>query len=367
MKHLQRIFASGFAVVLMALALVAASAASATTLEVGGSAKNEAVTIKASLKSGTSTLFTDTSGTLLNTCTGSAIEGKTASPFTGTTVSVPLASLTFTSCSESVTTDAPGSLSIEYISGTTNGTVRSLGAKWTTSSPFGPLTCVTAGGVGTDIGTLTGVASGKATLDITGVLDCGAITAKWTGTYTVTGPEGLGVSSTTTKSSTTLEVGGVAKEEALTVEGSLKSGTSALLKDTSGFTATTCTESSVKGTTSVFTGTKVEGPISSLTFGSCKEGPVVVESAGSLSVENIPGTTNGTVRSIGAKVSVPSTFGHLTCITAGGEGTDIGTLTGVASGKATLDITGVLDCGAITAKWTGTYTVTGPEGLGVRS
>lgn len=360
MKQIQRQLLIALAVALTCL--ITASAASATMLEVGGASKNEAVTIKASLKSGTSTIFTDTSGAALNTCTGSAIEGKAASPFSGSTVSIPLTSLTFGSCSESVTTDAAGSLTIEYVAGTTNGTARSVGAKWTTPSPFGLLTCVTAASPGTDLGTLTGVASGNATIDINATLNCGAITAKMAATYTVTSPNGLGV----TKDSTTLEVGGVAKNEAVTVESTLKSGTSALLTTTDGlFFANTCTESTVKGTTSVFTSTTVSAPVSSLTFGSCKENPVVVENTGSLTVENISGTTNGTVRSIGAKVKTGSPFGSLTCVTASGEGTDIGTLTGVASGTATMDVSAALNCGSITAKWAATYTVTSPEGLGV--
>jgi hypothetical protein len=102
-------------------------------------------------------------------------------------------------------------------------------------------------------------------------------------------------------------------------------------------------------------------------MGGCKENPIVVENAGSLTVENISGTTNGTVRSIGAKVKTPSPFGTLTCVTAAAPGTDLGTLTGVASGNATMAVNASLNCGLITAKWTATYTVTTPTGLGVTS
>jgi hypothetical protein len=171
-----------------------------------------------------------------------------------------------------------------------------------------------------------------------------------------------------TASATTLEVGGVTKNEAITIKASVSG--SALLTDTSGFFANTCTKSSVEGTTaSPFTGTTVGGPINTLTFESCTEDAkekVVVDAAGSLSVAAITGTTNGTVSSSSAKVTTPSPFGKLTCVTASG-GTDIGKLTGVSSGSATMDISAVLNCGAITAKWTGTYTVTSPSGLGVES
>jgi hypothetical protein len=174
-----------------------------------------------------------------------------------------------------------------------------------------------------------------------------------------------------TASATTLYVKGVKQTGAVTIHATLKSGTSALLEDEAGFFANTCTESTVHGVTSVFTGTVVSGPLTTgsagLSFGSCKENPVEVESSGSLSVEQISGTTNGTVRSIGAAVKTPSPFGTLTCVTGASPGTDIGTLTGVTSGNATMDINATLNCGSITARWTATYTVTTPEGLDVES
>lgn len=172
-------------------------------------------------------------------------------------------------------------------------------------------------------------------------------------------------------SATTLYVNGVKQTGAVTIHATLKSGTSALLEDTSNFFANTCTASTVHGETSVFTGSVVSGPLtpgsSGLNFSSCIEEPVVTEASGSLSVEQISGTTNGTVRSIGAKVKTPSPFGTLTCVTAASPGTDVGTLTGVTSGNATMDINAALNCGAITAKWTATYTVTTPTGLDVES
>jgi hypothetical protein len=73
------------------------------------------------------------------------------------------------------------------------------------------------------------------------------------------------------------------------------------------------------------------------------------------------------VRSIGAKITSPSPFGALTCVTAASPGTDIGVITGVASGNATEDINAVLNCGIITAKLTGTYVTTSPGGLGITS
>jgi hypothetical protein len=174
-----------------------------------------------------------------------------------------------------------------------------------------------------------------------------------------------------TASATTLETTGKAINAAETLEATIAKGGSALLTDTFGASANTCTSSTVKGTTvSPFTGTTVGGPISTLSWTNCTQGdPVVEKNAkgepenGTLSVERIGSTTNGTVRSTGARVTVPSPFGTLLCTTSN---TDVGTLTGVATGNASFDINAVLSCTVIgTAKWSGTYTITGGEGLGV--
>jgi hypothetical protein len=195
MKHLKILGLA--AVAAMALMAIGASTASATTLAVGGSKTNSAVKIEASLETGTSAKLQKTDGTFANTCTTSKVVGTT-SVFTGTAVSGPLAEketgLSFGSCTtEKVTVDASGSLSVEWISGTTNGTVKSSGAKVTVPSPFGTLTCET--GTGTDVGTLTGTKTGSATMDIKAVLNCGflAPSATWEGSYWVTSPGGLGV------------------------------------------------------------------------------------------------------------------------------------------------------------------------------
>jgi hypothetical protein len=166
-------------------------------------------------------------------------------------------------------------------------------------------------------------------------------------------------------SATTLEVKGVAQSGAVEITASLEAGTSALLQTTSGAFANTCKESHVSGKTSVFTGAAVSGPINSLTFTNCTTSPVVVDEKGSLSVERIGSTTNGTVRSSGAKVTVPSPLGTLTCIT--GTNVDIGTLTGVKEGNAKVDVHAVLNCGFVSPSttWDAAYTVTSPAGLGV--
>src|SRR4051794_15477674 len=92
---------------------------------------------------------------------------------------------------------------------------------------------------------------------------------------------------------------------------------------------------------------------------------------GSLTVAWISGTTNGTVRSIGASVTVPITFfsestTNVTCTTAASPGTDIGTLTGSTTGTVELDVKAVLNCGFLlpSALWEGTYVLTVPGKAG---
>jgi len=181
-----------------ALALTFASTASATTLEIGGVKQTGSVTFKATLKSGTSALLSDTGGFFANTCTTSTIEGKTTtftapgtSPIAG---ALPVLSwgTTATPCKEgNPTVVKSGTFTISWIKGTTNGTFVSDNGHWTVPTALGSLTCTTPEG-GTDLGVLTGVASGNATLDINAVLNC-TVSLKWTGTYTVTSPTGLGV------------------------------------------------------------------------------------------------------------------------------------------------------------------------------
>jgi hypothetical protein len=170
-------------------------------------------------------------------------------------------------------------------------------------------------------------------------------------------------------SATTLEIKGVAQTTDVTLEATLEE--SALLTDTAKSFANTCTSSTVKGSDSTKTlGTVVEGPVSTLSFSGCTHEKVVVNNPGTLSVERIGVTTNGTVRSSGANLTVPGTIGgslvSLTCTT---NNTDIGTLTGVKEGSATMDINGVINCGFFlpSAKWEGKYKVTSPANLGVTS
>ncbi|HEY3434103.1 MAG TPA: hypothetical protein VGK41_00480, partial [Solirubrobacterales bacterium] len=98
-------------------------------------------------------------------------------------------------------------------------------------------------------------------------------------------------------------------------------------------------------------------------FTSC-ERTVTVNNAGTLHIGS-KGGTDGEVASTNGEWTVSSPFGTLTCKT--GEGVNLGTLSGTASGHAEMVISGVLNCGFLvpSAVWKGTYVITSPTGLGV--
>ncbi|HEX6782911.1 MAG TPA: hypothetical protein VF125_12925 [Solirubrobacterales bacterium] len=175
------------------LIAISSTAASATTLEVGGVKQNGAVLVEASLTSGTSMTIKDTNNVLVDTCTGSSLKGTTGSPFTGSTVTAALSTLSFTSCSHKTTVLKAGTLHFTWSSGT-NATVSSSGAEITIETTAFGISAICKTGTGTNLGTLTGKASDHAIIDINAVLKCGlADTKVWTATYTVTSPTGLGV------------------------------------------------------------------------------------------------------------------------------------------------------------------------------
>ncbi|HVD41507.1 MAG TPA: hypothetical protein VNC16_10980 [Solirubrobacterales bacterium] len=336
-------------------------ASATTTLEVGGMPKGESVAITGSLQSGSSLLLKDTSNFTNNACTSSHFSASTSSPYTGEYVTGPLSTLTFGSCARTVTVHAPGKLEIVRVGGTTNGTVSSEEAQFTSGSPIGTLNCQT--GATTQLGTLTGVKEGNATLHINALLNCGIMpSAKLEGTYTITSPAGLGVTEAPAPT-TTLEIGGVRKAEPIAITGSLQSGSSLALKDTSSFPQNTCTSSHFAASTnSPYTGESVTAPLS-VTFGGCTR-TVTVHSSGALEMVHIGGTTNGTVYTEEAQITSGSPVGTLNCTP--GKTTKLGTLTGVKEGNATLHVNAVINCGIIpSAKLEGAYTVTAPAGLGV--
>ncbi|HET8955749.1 MAG TPA: hypothetical protein VFN18_08840 [Solirubrobacterales bacterium] len=182
----------GIAVALAVMGVGAASA-SATTLEVAGTAKNQSVTFFATLASGATTIIADNAKTTLDTCSASEMQASTEGTFSAASVSGTVTALAFGSCTHLTSVLKRGTFSISWTSGT-NGILSSGGTEvtvfWTT---FGMWTiCKT--GASTALGTITGSGSGKATITVNTNLNCGvAGIASWSGTYTVTTPEKLGV------------------------------------------------------------------------------------------------------------------------------------------------------------------------------
>jgi hypothetical protein len=172
-----------------------------------------------------------------------------------------------------------------------------------------------------------------------------------------------------TASAATLETSGVKQTGAVSIH--LTNVGSITVHSTSNVLQNTCNNSTIAQTTTVSTGTP-SGPVSTLSFSKCTHETVVVDSKGSLSVTRIGETTNGTVFSTGADVTmpVPNGFGGTVTVTCTTNNTDIGTLNGSAT-AATMTINAVLSCSGIlpTVKLTGVYQTTtsggAKHGIGV--
>ena len=154
------------------------------------------------------------------------------------------------------------------------------------------------------------------------------------------------------------------------IHASQEAGTTAILEDTSGNTLVTCTESTIKGTTTT-TGSSTEtvkGHISAMIWGS---GPTPCTATtdtialGELEVHAELPHGNGTLTGSGSKVTV-QIFG-VSCVYGTGAGTDLGTVTG--GNPATIDVNAVINrveggflCPS-TTKWTASYVITEPKPL----
>jgi hypothetical protein len=178
-----------------AIALLAVSTASATTLEVGGVSQNKSVAFVMTLAAGSTLTIKDEGGATWNACSASEVKGSTEASFTGASVRAQLSAFTFAGCSHTMKTLKNGSLFIAWTSGT-EGTITSTETEVTTVSTVFGVSSVCKTGAGTKLGTLKGVKEGHATvsIDVTNALDCGILgKTSWTGAYTVTSPTGLGV------------------------------------------------------------------------------------------------------------------------------------------------------------------------------
>jgi hypothetical protein len=175
----------------MALCGIAAGTASATTLSVGGVKQNKAVSFTSSLASGTSMILKDEFGTTTDTCSQSSLAGSTEGTFTAATVGGKASTFSFGNCTHKTTVLKIGKVTFRWLFGIFL-TISFDEFEWKTVSTFfgAEATCKT--GTGTDIGTVTGVESGNATIHVNATVNCGILgNASWTGTYSVSSPSGL--------------------------------------------------------------------------------------------------------------------------------------------------------------------------------
>jgi hypothetical protein len=194
MKYLKRLGLTALAVMAV-MAVVGAGTASATELYSGATTLGSGTAIKGSL-SGTATLTT-TEGTVLNTCAGGEVNGKTTNNGSATeTDKETLSALTWTLCTDPTVTLKLGGLEIHWTS-SRNGTVTAgAGSEVTIDTTiFG--SCVFTIPTGADVGTLTGSTTTNAVFDIDAVASrvsglCPS-TTKWVGTYKITSPSPLHV------------------------------------------------------------------------------------------------------------------------------------------------------------------------------
>jgi hypothetical protein len=151
--------------------------------------------IEFTVTSGTSANWEETAGNVLETCTSGKIKGEITNAGSSTeAVKIKATEVSWTSCNVPTTTTGLGSLEIQNISGTSNGTLTmGSGFKFTQNTVlFG--SCVYGSGTGIDMGTLTGGAAGSVGIDVNTVLGGGegvcCPSAKWSEHFTLTGPSG---------------------------------------------------------------------------------------------------------------------------------------------------------------------------------
>ncbi|HET7455474.1 MAG TPA: hypothetical protein VFJ76_08140 [Solirubrobacterales bacterium] len=194
MKHLKIL---GLALVAAAAltALFGAGSAAATKLCTSAACTTDyaaGTEIESSLSS--STIFETTGGTVLETCTGGEMNGKTSAT-SGEPLRELITTFTWTGCTKTKDTIASGELKIRASgSADGNGTLTGAGSSWTTNGIFGT-SCVYGTGTATTLGTLNG--GNPATISINTLVPRTVENAlcpkeiRWTATYQFTSPTPL--------------------------------------------------------------------------------------------------------------------------------------------------------------------------------
>ena len=159
-----------------------------------------------SIASGNSAVLVTTTGEEIDTCTGSTVEGEISAANTGTGTllqkegTIAKTGLTWTSCTfPTKTLSTTGSLEVDKIAGTSNGTVTADSEFQVTINTIFFGSCIYGVTAGTSVGDIT--EGNPAIFHANAVaekfsgsnLACPA-TSKWTGTYTQTAPSGTTLS-----------------------------------------------------------------------------------------------------------------------------------------------------------------------------
>jgi hypothetical protein len=190
MKHLKIL--SLTAAVAMAMMAFGASISSATTIQSGGKNLPAGAEIYSTLKAGTSSVYKDTFGNTVQTCTRSENKVKTTNE-TGTAVNGVITVQSTSNCSHTAHVLKNGEMKIEWTSGN-DGKVSSSNFETTFISTVFGASCLAKTGTGTPVGTLTGSTTGNATMDINAVISAGICgDFVWTASFTVTSPSPLTV------------------------------------------------------------------------------------------------------------------------------------------------------------------------------
>ena len=187
MKYLKMLgLAAVAAMALMAFGAGSASATKLCTVATEPCPNADVTSIHAELV-GEAVLETK-EGTVLNKCKKSTISGDVTNGATGSPASGPVTVLTFGECERTVDVIKLGSMDVNNISGTFNGTVTVTGTEVTSQTPFG--TCVFTA---TNLGTLLGGAPAKMSINALVNRTSGLCPAevRWTAEYKVTSPSAL--------------------------------------------------------------------------------------------------------------------------------------------------------------------------------
>lgn len=178
------------------MAFVGVSMASATAVYNGATKLGVGAKVDFSLKPGTSGLFTDTGGNLLDQCNVTTIKmSVTQAGSSTTTTTGTVTELINSSCTFPTITVELGKGEIHHIASTTNATVTADAPINVTINTIFFGTCIYGVTSGTQLGTVTG--GSPATFHASSVMEkfsgssfaC-PTTGKWTGTYINTEPSG---------------------------------------------------------------------------------------------------------------------------------------------------------------------------------